>query len=478
MLTPSVAGAPTFEWKSRQLSPTLPDSTPRRLSSWGLPEWFAIVQVAGPALLYLPGSQAFRGALRIMPFALSLFGLVWCLRSRRLTRIHPSWVLLVIAAVYMAVMICHPFTNTIMAGMGQIGMHLAVAAPLFWAPRYFCGDERRLLRVLTILLVLNGASVLVGILQVRDPETWMPTEFTSVLIRSRKDLAMYQYRAGDGSIAIRPPGLGDSPGAASGAGMFTAIVGLAGLGLPVSRGRKLLGVVLGMAGMVVIFLSHVRSSLVVVVGCAVVYAIITIGQGRWRTVLTVAMAVALCGVCSILYAASLGGQSTIDRFASLVGDDAVTVYAKSARLGMVASTFDTYIIEYPLGAGLGRWGMMRRYFGDESNFDSPPLWAEVQFQAWVLDGGIVLLSLYLIALAVAIQRLVRLSVWHQSLHLRQLGAAIVVLSASPTAYIFSYSPFYSQMGMQFWFLIGAFEGLAQGEEECAVSFHPTEGGMP
>ena len=68
-----------------------------------------------------------------------------------------------------------------------------------------------------------------------------------------------------------------------------------------------------------------------------------------------------------------------------------------------------YLVEHPLGAGLGRWGMMRRYFGNENNLDSPAIWAEVQFAAWVLDGGIVLLSLYLIALIVAIQRLVRLS---------------------------------------------------------------------
>ena len=110
------------------------------------------------------------------------------------------------------------------------------------------------------------------------------------------------------------------------------------------------------------------------------------------------------------------------------------------------------------------------YFGNENNVDSPAIWAEVQFASWVLDGGIVLLSLYLIALAVAIQRVVRICLFHQSLKLRQWAAVIVMLSAGPIACIFSYTPFYSQMGMQFWFLIGAFEGLAQGEEG-----HPVPG---
>jgi len=370
----------------------------------------------------------------------------------------------------MAVMLLHPATNTTMAGLAQIGMHFAVAAPLFWAPYYFLGDHKRLARVLTILWVLNFASVLVGILQIRDPETWMPAELTSNIKTYKQTIEMYQYRAANGTMAIRPPGLGDSPGAACGAGMFVAILGLAYLGLPVSLSRKLLGILMGMAGVVVIFLTHVRSSLVVVTGCAVVYSIILVGQGRLRTALTLTLLMAVGGFCSLLYAESLGGQSTIDRFATLVEDDPSKVYQRSARMGMVIGAFDTYLVEYPLGAGLGRWGMMRAYFGDETNFESPMIWSEVQFASWVLDGGIVLLSLYLIALAVAVQRVVRICLGHHSLKLRQWAAVIVMLSAGPIACLFSYCPFYSQLGVQFWFLIGAFEGLAQGEEG-----HPVPG---
>jgi hypothetical protein len=136
---------------------------------------------------------------------------------------------------------------------------------------------------------------------------------------------------------------------------------------------------------------------------------------------------------------------------------------------MVTEAFDTLLVDYPIGAGLGRWGMMRRYFGNENNPDSPEIWAEVQFQAWVLDGGIVLLSLYLIAITMAIHRLIRISLNQQSLQLSQWGAAIVVLSAGPVAFMFSYCPFNSQMGLQFWLLIGALEGLAQGEEGHSVT---------
>lgn len=454
---PGVGPAP------RSGAPSLTGGESRRSIPWGLPEWFAIIQVAGPAILFLPGTQAFRVPLRIAVFAVSLAGLVSCLRRRRVSRTHPAWILLAIAAAYMTLMILHPTTNTVKVGLAQIGMHLAVAAPIFWAPRYFWGDYRRLARMITILWIFNGASAAVGILQVRDPATWMPAEFSSAMANAKIKISSYGYRASDGRMVIRPPGLGDSPGAACGAGMFVATMGIAYLGLPVSNLRRLLGPIMSAVGVTVILLTHVRSSLVVVIGSAVVYSIILVVQRRLGTALLLAGAVVACGVGSILYASSLGGQSTVDRFASLIESDPLTVYERSARLGMVTNTFDTLMMEHPLGAGLGRWGMMRVYFGDEMNFLSPQIWAEVQFAAWVLDGGFVLLGLYLLAIALAVHRLLRLSLGRHSPLLRQWGAVIIVLSAGPIALMFSFTPFNAQMGMQFWLLIGAFEGVAQSE---------------
>ena len=455
--------------ESEQFDRSAPDWNEPRASGWGLPEWFAVAQVAGPAILYLPGSQLIRAPLRIGVFALSLMGLFWCLRGSRFTRAHLSWILLVIAALFMSVMLLHPATNTVMAGLAQIGMHLAIAAPLLWAPSYFVGDYRRLLRMLTILWILNGASAVVGILQVRDPGTWMPAEFSTAIQANKYKMVMYQYKTDDGSMAIRPPGLGDSPGAACGAGMFVAMTGLAFMGLPVSLVRRILGFIMGLAGIIVIFLSHVRSALIVAVGCAVIYLIILATQGRMKAALGLVVWVGLCGVCSLFYVEFAGARSTMNRFATLVADNPLTVYEKSARMGMVTETFSNTLFEFPLGAGLGRWGMMRRYFGNENNSDSPELWAEIQFAAWVFDGGIILMTLYLVAILVAITRLIRLSFMHHSNQLGQWGAVLVMLSAGPVAFLFSYCPFYSQMGMQFWLLIGAFEGLAQGEEHRSAA---------
>src|SRR5262249_54021893 len=154
---------------TRQLGPIPIDGPRGRASKWGLPEWFAFALVGGPAILYLPGTQRYRVLFRIGVFGVSLLGMVLSLTRPRVTNRHRAWTFLAIATVYMALMILHPSTNTTLAGLAQTCMHLAVAAPLFWAPQYFLGDYRRLARVLTIFWVLNGASAVVGIFQVRDP---------------------------------------------------------------------------------------------------------------------------------------------------------------------------------------------------------------------------------------------------------------------------------------------------------------------
>ncbi len=447
------------------------DEAARPESRWGLPEWFAFAQVAGPALLYLPGTQVFRVPLRMGVFGLSLLGLFWCLRARGRAKVHPAWIMLVMCAGYMAIMLIHPATNTLMAGLAQIGMHVAIIAPLFWAPRYFLGDYDRLARVLTILWLLNGASVLVGIMQVRDPDRWMPSEYTSVMSTNRQNVSMYKYRAADGTMAIRPPGLGDTPGASSSAGMFVAVMALAYLGISDSKVRKFFAIVLGMAGVLVIFLTHVRSALVVVLGAGVAYSLILVGQGHLKTVLRLLAGAVLCGVCAVAYAESIGGKDTMARFMTLIEDDPLTVYEKSARMGMVTNAFDTLLVENPLGAGLGRWGMMRTYFGSEWNMDSPSIWVEVQFAAWIVDGGIVLLSLYMIAITVTMFGVAKAALRGRTERLRRWAAVIAMLSVPTIALLFSYTPFYSQVGMQFWLLIGAFHGLAQSENEQRYGNH-------
>src|SRR6202044_1532163 len=98
---------------------------------------------------------------------------------------------------------------------------------------------------------------------------------------------------------------------------------------------------MGMAGIAVIFLSHVRSSLVVVVVCALILSTVMMIQGRLRTVLATIILIVVCGIGGFLYAELYGGKSIVDRFATLIADSPLTVFEKSARMTMVIGAFDT-----------------------------------------------------------------------------------------------------------------------------------------
>jgi hypothetical protein len=153
----------------------------------------------------------------------------------------------------------------------------------------------------------------------------------------------------------------------------------------------------------------------------------------------------------------LGGTSIQQRFATLLQDDPGPIYY-SARGQQLAAGFDELVDRYPFGAGLARWGMMRGYFGDSSNLDSTALWAEVQPNAWMLDGGLFLLGLYSAALIAA-----ALFEWRLTSKLfnrgdRMWAAVVTAVNVGTLALVFTFVPFATQVGLQFWFLEGALHG--------------------
>src|SRR2546421_2751790 len=79
-------------------------AAPKVRDRWGFLEIFILAQVILPGLLYLPGTQPLRVPIRIAPFALSLFGLVFLTYSRRIIAAHPARSLLLLIVVYLVVM--------------------------------------------------------------------------------------------------------------------------------------------------------------------------------------------------------------------------------------------------------------------------------------------------------------------------------------------------------------------------------------
>jgi hypothetical protein len=102
--------------------------------------------------------------------------------------------------------------------------------------------------------------------------------------------------------------------------------------------------------------------------------------------------------------------------------------------------------------------MMHGYFGDRTKIESTEIWAEVQSNAWLLDGGLVLLGLYGFALFVT-----ALYEWKLTLRLahpehRLWAATVAAVNIGTMALVFTFVPFATQVGLQFWFLEGVLHG--------------------
>lgn len=423
----------------------------------GFAEWFVVAQTAIPALLFVPGSQALRLPIRIGAYATALLGLaLWWLRGQPRIAAHPSHGWLRVCLLWLALMLTHPLTNSLAGGVGQLVLYLAVFCSVFWAPSMV--DRRDgLMRILALLLVCNGLNALVGVLQVYDPDRWMPRELSFAFAGNRDALAAATYIGAHGRAIVRPPGLFDTPGAVCGPGTVAALIGLIFALQPIPRWKRAAALVFSALGLAAIYLSHVRANFVITLGMMVVYFVLLVVQRQRAHAATFATCAAAVLVAAFLGSSLLGGESIASRFSTLLDEDPRSLYY-AARGQQLSDGFSAIASQYPFGAGLARWGLMNNYFGDPANLDSTPLWAEIQPTAWVIDGGIVFVLIYGAALLAVIGRQWRLVSRLADADDRVWAAAVVAVNAGTIALVFSFVPFTTQVGLQFWFLEGALHG--------------------
>ena len=422
----------------------------------GFAEWFALSQTVLPALLFLPGSQAFRLPVRIGAYGVSLyaFAVWWFGRGARHQGRHPAerWLLLVLLVVGLSIL--HPLTNSLTSGLAQTLLYFAIFCPLFWA-RSYVTTRRQLVRVVLLLLICNGVNSIVGVLQVYDPERWMPKEFAAILTKNA--LAAATYVGPGGRLIVRPPGLFDTPGAVCSAGAIAALLGLILCLEDLALWKRGIALSMAICGISAIYLSHVRVSLVVSIGTMFAYLLMLVTQRQTKRVAGFATLAAGLVAVGLLLATALGGQTITDRFSTLLAGDPRELYYES-RGKSVEYAFSSLLVDYPLGAGLARWGMMRHYFGDPSKLDSTELFAEVQPNAWILDGGIFLLTFYGIALIATAVYDLKL-IWSLEDRTDRLWtSAVVAANFGTIALVFTFVPFGTAAGLQFWFLEGSLHG--------------------
>jgi hypothetical protein len=425
---------------------------------WGFAEWFAIGQTALPAILILPGTQAIRLPIRVSAFAISLAAFGWYLLSPkaklRQSRAQ-SWVFAVMAL--MALMLFHPGTPSLTGGLAQIGVYFAVMAPLFWAPALFESPER-LARVMWLLLICAGLNSVVGVLQVYDPDRWLPAEFSRFMVQQDMGLGPVTFTGPDGRQMVRPPGLFDTPGSVAGPAAYASLLGLVFAVSRIQPWRRALSLVFAGAGLAAIYLSQVRISWAVTLGMMLAYSLTLSRQSRFARATQFSMLAGAVFVGGFVLAVSLGGQQISDRFYTLFASDPLSVY-RSARGAHFDMTFGELLVEHPFGAGVGRWGMAAAYFGTFTD-RNPAMWAEIQLAGWMIDGGILMIGLYGGALLVTALAEWRVAMVQGDERLSTSGAVVLAANLGTAAMIFSFTPFVAQMGIQYWFLAGALHGVA------------------
>jgi hypothetical protein len=419
-----------------------------RSESWGWLELFVLTQVLWGVLLFLPGSQAFRIYIRAFPYVASLAALLSCARANGTDAGVPGARWMIAAMVLLAANLVHEET-WLTAGVAQVVFQLAIAAPVFWTARAWI-TERRLDRLILLVFGANFVSAAVGLLQVYYPATFLPPEFSSLAFKLNPEfVGGLTYVGNADRLIIRPPGLSDLPGGAAISGTVAALLGFA-LALRREQSHVWKAALFGsvVIGITVVYLTQVRSMLLMLMGCMMAMALVRLRQGRVvQSTWIAASAVALI-LGSFVWAGAVGGEVLEERYRGIVDSGVLRTYQENRGV-FLDYTLRELPFLYPFGAGVGRWGMMSAYFSEPENWRHPALYAELQMTGWLYDGGLLMWLLYPAGLWVAIRYSYRLAIDRGGV-LNEAAMTILAIQLLFVGLCFTGPVFNTQVGMMFW----------------------------
>jgi hypothetical protein len=415
---------------------------------WGWLEIFVLIQVLWGLLLFVPGSQGFRMYIRALPYLSSFVALLASSQAIGAESIGPGARWIIASLVLMVACLMHPAT-WMMSGVAQIVFQLSLAAPIFWAVRVWITQER-IERLLWLVFAAHCFSAGLGLLQVYYPDTFLPPEFSSLGMKLNPEfVSALSYIGSDDRLIIRPPGLSDMPGGAAVSGVIAALLafGFATRSSVTMRTRAYY-VAAVLVASTVVYLTQVRSVLLMLVGCMMVVAFVSLRQGRtlqgsWRVSLASVLVVG-----SFVWAVTLGGDAVSERFQDIVSAGVVETYQEN-RGFFLEYTVRELVFEYPFGAGLGRWGMMSIYFGEPGNWQFPSLHAEIQPTGWLYDGGILMWIFYGMAIVLALRNSYRIAILRDH-PLHEFAGMALSVQVLIVGLCFTGPAFNTQLGILFW----------------------------
>jgi hypothetical protein len=183
-------------------------------------------------------------------------------------------------------------------------------------------------------------------------------------------------------------------------------------------------------------------------------------QGAWIAIIVAALALG-----SFAWAIMVGGERVYERFFGMYDVGLVRTFQEN-RGQFLNYTFSELLYEFPLGAGLGRWGMMQVYFGDPAAWQYQPIYAEIQPTGWLLDGGVLMWLFYGGALFAALRYSYRLATASAGV-LRDLATMVVCIQLVILGLCFTGPVFNTQLGIEFWFVTAVLFGAGRPAAEEA-----------
>jgi hypothetical protein len=422
-----------------------------------------VFEIVCQLLLLLPPLNPLRVVMRSAAFAGSI-ALVALFPRLQGQRFHPAtgWAMLAVVLVLMGIF--HPQSNTMLSCLATAAMYFAVVAPLLWAPGMRL-DEKWLARLIVTIWSFNALSAFVGVLQTLKPEwRWLQPNLSAVIENANAGGETMKISLTSGAQVFRPMGLSDMPGAAAMAGLACIVFGTAMLCRWRTAWVWILCPTSMVMGLFCILLSQVRSVLVMAGVSAIAFVAIMGLRGDIRQLSRVVFALVATTIIASAWAVAIAGETVTERLATLVSEDPRDVYYQN-RGHFLEYTFVQALPRWPLGAGLGRWGMMNYYFGDPDRPDSSPLWAEIMWTSWTYDGGFPLMAAYVAAIGIALWQAFKLGRDRRSGNVGLWAALVFAFNIGCVAVTFNYPLFMGQSGLDFWVLNAALFAAGQTERQ-------------
>jgi branched-subunit amino acid transport protein AzlD len=411
---------------------------------WNWAHNFMLIQFIFQLLLLIPGIGVIRTAVRVGSFGLSLY-LLATIKNKGVD--YPGTWLSYAIGMILFLCLCFNFhLNSIPAGLGQIAMYVAILGPLFWASKLPL-SETGFRNLLGLFWAFQAISVLFGLLQI-----YFPTQFQfqiSSVVENGPNPEGLKILLANGMSIYRPTGLTDVPGGAALAGFYAVLLGMGFFLEGKNKYLAGLGLLSTFVGFFCIYMSQVRNVLIATCLCILCLLLVLTLSRNFKRALTLIGTLQPLILGTFGWAVAVGGAETLDRVTSLFAGNADEVYHQN-RGRFLQDTIEVLLPKYPWGAGLGRWGMMNSYFGKNGNPFTDPIWVEIQWTGWLLDGGIPLICAYSMLLILACylalttacqQRVDNLSFWSAVVLSYNIGIVMIT---------FNYPVFMSQTGMEFW----------------------------